>query len=161
MEIEANLQPAEETKTQITGKPQTTQEMHSAVEDLSTPYGGKGGNISEMKYIRLKIKTLTVEDAELLTQMIEKVHGKGFALIVTLPLADVYQKTISHQTIKLTNYSYTAQNEFEFSSMSLYNFRINEETFGDLSGSELKIQIDESGPSGTLKMGKLLLAPNF
>ena len=113
--------------------------MHSAVEDLSTPYGGKGGNISEMKYIRLKIKTLTVEDAELLTQMIEKVHGKGFALIVTLPLADVYQKTISYQTIKLTNYSYTAQNEFEFSSMSLYNFRVNEETFGDLSGAELKI----------------------
>lgn len=45
--------------------------------------------------------------------------------------------------------------------MSLYNFRVSEETFGELSTADLKIQIDESGPSGTLKMGKLLLAPNF
>jgi hypothetical protein len=40
--------------------------MESAVEDMQTDFGGRGGNISDMRYIRLKIKTLQIEDIELL-----------------------------------------------------------------------------------------------
>ena len=131
--------------------------MASAVEDLNTNFGGRGGNLADMRYIRLKIKTLKIEDNDLLQQLIQK----GFALNVTLPLADVYQKTISAQTIKLSNYDVISLNEFEFTSLSVYNFKVSEETFGPLSQSEITIFIDENAGQGSLLMGKLLLSPNF
>lgn len=52
-------------------------------------------------------------------------------------------------------------NEFEFTNLSLYNFKVSEDTFGQLSQSELKIQIDDSPITGCISMGKLLLAPNY
>ena len=52
-------------------------------------------------------------------------------------------------------------NEFEFTSLSVYNFKVSEETFGLLSQSEVKISIDDLGAAGSLTMGRLLLAPNF
>jgi hypothetical protein len=40
--------------------------------------------------------------------------SQGFSITASLPLADVYQKTVSMQTIKLSNYDVVGMNEFEF-----------------------------------------------
>jgi hypothetical protein len=45
--------------------------------------------------------------------------------------------------------------------MNLYNFKINENTFSALSDALLEVQIEGTSISGSLKMGKLLLAPKF
>jgi hypothetical protein len=87
----------------------------------------------DMRYIRMKIKTLRVEDSDLLRQLI----SDGFSLTVSLPLADVNTNTVSDQFIKLNNYDVISYNEFEFTSLNLYNFRLNEETFNDLAQSNL------------------------
>jgi aminopeptidase-like protein len=65
------------------------------------------------------------------------------------------------QTVKLSNYDVIGMNEFEFQSLTLYNFKISEETFSQLTKSELSVQIDEMSAKGTLMMGKFLLSPNF
>ena len=113
--------------------------MQSALTDMQTNFGGHGGNLADMRYIRLKIKTLTIDDTDLLPQFM-----RGFHLNVYLPLADVYQNTISLQEIKLSNYTHLSDHEFDFTNLSLYNFKQSEETLGALSQSELKIQIDNS-----------------
>ena len=87
----------------------------------------------DMRYIRMKIKTLRVENSELLRQLI----SDGFSLTVSLPLADVNTNTVSDQFIKLNNYDVISYNEFELTSLNLYNFRLNEETFKDLAQSNL------------------------
>ena len=84
--------------------------MMSAVDDLKTDFGGNGGNLSEMRFIRLKVKTLNVTDSDILQQM----TAQGFSITVSLPLADIYQKTVSMQTVKLSNYDVVGMNEFEF-----------------------------------------------
>ena len=84
-----------------------------------------------MRFIRLKIKTLRVDDNDLLREMIDE----GFALTLALPLADIYNRTIQDQFIKLSNYDVVSLNEFEFTSLSLYNFKISEETISDLTSS--------------------------
>lgn len=43
----------------------------------------------------------------------------------------------------------------------MYNFKVSEETFGQLSQADVKIQIDDSQICGQIMMGKLLLSPNF
>jgi len=60
--------------------------MMSAVDDLKTDFGGNGGNLSEMRFIRLKVKTLNVTDSDILQQM----TAQGFSITVSLPLADIY-----------------------------------------------------------------------
>lgn len=158
MEIEAGLQKYNEPAVESKGKrPNTVTEMTSAVEDLNTAFGGNGGNLSDMRFIRMKVKSMSITDNEILQQMI----SQGFSITVSLPLADIYQKTVSMQTIKLSNYDVIGMNEFEFQSLSLYNFKISEETFSLLAQSELTIQIDNLGAKGQILMGKLLLSPNF
>ncbi len=68
MEIEANLKSQQEplSETKQNTKPKTNDEMASAVEDMSTNFGGRGGNLTDMRYIRLKIKTLKIDDNEVL-----------------------------------------------------------------------------------------------
>lgn len=92
-----------------------------------------------MRFIRMKIKSMVVDDNVLL----QKLVGNNFSLTVALPLADVYKNVIHDQFIKLTNPMEVAANEFQFSSLSLYNFRVNEETFHDLSSSFLQVMIDD------------------
>lgn len=91
-------------------RPNTVTEMTSAVEDLNTAFGGNGGNLSDMRFIRMKVKSMSITDNEILQQMI----SQGFSITVSLPLADIYQKTVSMQTIKLSNYDVIGMNEFEF-----------------------------------------------
>ena len=78
-----------------------------------------------------------------------------------LPLADIYKNVITDTFIKLTNGKEVSFNEFEFSSLSLYNFRVNEETFQDLSSACLQIMIDNEGVHGFIPMSKLLMADNY
>jgi len=126
MEIEASLNKQTGNAAEAGKRKPTTQaEMESAVEDLGTAFGGNGGNLADMKYIRMKVKTLTVTDNEILQSMI----SQGFSITVALPLADIYQKTVTMQTVKLSNYDVVGMNEFEFQSLTLYNFKISEETF--------------------------------
>jgi hypothetical protein len=63
--------------------------------------------------------------------------------------------------IKLSNYDVVSLNEFEFTSLTLYNFKISEETIANLTQSNLKVSLHDKNVMGTLNMGKLLLAPNF
>lgn len=51
-------------------------------------HGGNGGNIRDMRFIRLKIKSLVIEDGNLLQEL----HSdeKGFSLTCALPLPDIY-----------------------------------------------------------------------
>jgi hypothetical protein len=72
MEIEAGLQKYNEpvVSNLKSARPNTTNEMMSAVEDLDTAFGGHGGNLSDMRFIRMKVKALTVTDSDILQQMI-------------------------------------------------------------------------------------------
>lgn len=95
-------------------------------------FGGNGGNLTDMRFIRMKIKSLVVEDGRVLQELISQTEAldKGkFSLTISLPLPDIYKKSISHQVVKLNNYSVVSTNEFEFTNLSLYNFMISEETF--------------------------------
>ena len=46
----------------------------------------------DMRFIKIKIKTMKIESEELLHALIDQT----FNLIVDVPLPDVYQKKISH-----------------------------------------------------------------
>ena len=52
---------------------------------------------------------------------------------------------MTHQLVKLSNYDVVGMNEFEFTSLSVYNFRVSEETFGLLTQSQLKIDLEGYG----------------
>ena len=82
-------------------------------------------------------------------------------MTIALPLPDIYKRAISHQYVKLSNYSIVSENEFEFTSLSLYNFMVSEETFNKLSASELTVSLDDMNIEGKVKMNKLIMAPNF
>lgn len=53
-------------------------------------FAGRGGNIKEMRFIRMKIKSMVVDDNSLM----QKLVGNNFSLTVALPLADVYKNVI-------------------------------------------------------------------
>jgi hypothetical protein len=158
MEIDEAIRANHET---IPGARSTNAKTGGDIMDMDAEehirFAGRGGNIKEMHFIRLKIKSMIIDDNVLL----QKLVGNNFGLTVALPLADVYKNTISDQFIKLTNPQEVAANEFEFSSLSLYNFRLNEETFHDLSSSFLQIMIDDMNVHGQMPMSKLIMADNF
>jgi hypothetical protein len=87
----------------------------------------------DMKFIRFKIKKLTIDDGDLCQTMV----NHGFSLTSALPLPDIYKQTISDQFVKLSNYDLISVNEFEFTSLTLYNFKLSEETVADLSNSQI------------------------
>ena len=126
-------------------------------EDQGTPFGGKGGNIMDMKFARFKIKKMTIDDGDLNQTLI----NSGLSLTAALPLPDIYKKTVSDQFIKLSNPTIVSVNEFEFTSLTLYNFKVSEETITELSNSHLQIMLDDLNVHGQIPMSKLLLAPNF
>lgn len=113
--------------------------------------------IRDMKYIKLKIKTLRIENEELLHKLIDHT----FNITLDIPLPDIYQKRITNQHLKLSNYDIVSFNEFVYNSLTLYNFKIDEETFNQLATSHLKVGIEGQDVSGSFMMNKLLLAKNF
>ena len=126
-------------------------------EEQSIQFAGKGGNIMDMKFIRFKIKRMSIDDGDLCQQLI----NNGFSLTAALPLPDVYKKSINDQFIKLSNYDVISVNEFEFTSLTLYNFKVSEETITALSNSHIQMMLDDLNVHGQIPMTKLLLAPNF
>ena len=118
----------------------------------------------DMQFIRMKIKSLVIEDATVLQELhtqTETLNSGKFSLTVTLPLPDIYKRAIANQYVKLNNYTVVSENEFEFTSLSLYNFKVSEETFNALSASNLTVGLDDMGIIGKVQMNKLLMAPNF
>ena len=110
-----------------------------------------------MKFIKVKINALRVEDESLLHSLIDET----FSITVDMPLPDIYQKKITYQHIKLSNYDIVSFNEFVFNSLSLYNFKIDEETFNQLVQAELKVGILEKNVSGSISMIKLLMSKTY
>ena len=78
-----------------------------------------------MKFIKIKINSVRIENEELLHELIEQ----PICINVELPLPDIYQKKVSMQQLKLSNYEIVSFNEFVFNNSSLYNFKIDEDTF--------------------------------
>lgn len=110
-----------------------------------------------MKFIKVKINSLRVENEELLHQLIDQT----FSIIVDVPLPDIYQKKIAVQTLKLNNYDVVSFNEFAYNNSTLYNFKVDEETFNKLVGANLKVQLDGYPVSGQIGMIKLLMAKGY
>lgn len=67
-----------------------------------------------------------------------------------MPLPDIYKGTISNQYVRLNNYTIVAENEFEFTSLSLYNFMVSEQTFNSLSASHLTVALDDLNIAGKI-----------
>lgn len=118
---------------------------------------GPTGHVSEMKFIKVKIVSLRIENEELLHQLIDQT----FSLTVDVPLPDVYQKKIAFQTLKLNNYDVVSFNEFAYNNSSLYNFKVDEETFNKLVTAQLKVALDAYNVTGSLGMIKLLMSKNY
>ena len=163
MEIEAALdnkqKSGEKTKTKHHDKHVVHDEecLSNSGEEPGIPFAGKGGNIMDMKFIRFKIKRMSIDDGDLCQQLV----NNGFSLTAALPLPDIYKRTINDQFIKLSNYDIVSVNEFEFTSLSLYNFKVSEETITELSNSHIQVMLDDLNVHGQIPMTKLLLAPNF
>ena len=135
LEIEEAIKSEQDAQKQTIPGARSTHHNAGEILDMDQEeqirFAGRGGNIKEMRFIRLKIKSMQIDDNALL----QKLVGHNFSLTVALPLADIYKNVIHDQFIKLTNPQEISFNEFEFSSLSLYNFRLNEETFHELSSS--------------------------
>jgi zona occludens toxin (predicted ATPase) len=78
-----------------------------------------------------------------------------------VPLPDVYQKKIAFQTLKLNNYDVVSFNEFAYNNSTLYNFKVDEDTFNKLVGAQLKVALDAYNVTGSLGMIKLLMSKNY
>jgi hypothetical protein len=61
----------------------------------------------------------------------------------------------------MNNYEVLSFNEFGFHSLSLYNFRIDEETLAEYIMSKMTVAIDNHEVTGTLNINKLIMAPDF
>lgn len=61
----------------------------------------------------------------------------------------------------LSNYEILADNLYAFNSLSLYNFRVDEQTLPGFVSSEIKVEIKEHEVTGTLNMNKILMCEDF
>jgi len=61
----------------------------------------------------------------------------------------------------LSNYDVVSFNEFAYNNSTLYNFKVDEETFNKLVTSNLKIHLDGYPVSGQIGMIKLLMAKGY
>lgn len=50
-------------------------------------------NLKDMRYIQIKIGQLKIDNDDIL----EKIRDNTFSLNISLPLPDIYQKTIAYQ----------------------------------------------------------------
>jgi len=78
-----------------------------------------------MRFIRLKVNNMRIEDPTLNSALIDR----GFGLNITLPLPDVIRQTISEEEINTNMYEVVAFNEFQFTSLNTFLFKISEQTF--------------------------------
>ena len=126
------------------------------LEDLPEDQANKR-QIGDMKFIRVKIKTLRITSESLLHNLIDK----NFTLNVDIPLPDFYSKQVNNQSIALNNYDVLSFNEFAFNSLSLYNFKIDDQSLGHYVSSMMGFYIADQEVLGTLPMNKLIMAKDF
>lgn len=126
-------------------------------EEIPDEQAGKR-QIKDMKFIRIKVKQFRVESDQAL---ISKLIDESFNLQINIPLPDPYQKKISVQQVHLNNYEVENFNEFAFNSLSMYNFRIDEQTLADYVQSKMTFKIPEHGIDGSLSLNKLIMAEDF
>ncbi len=110
-----------------------------------------------MKFIKVKVVNLRVDNEELLHELIDQT----FTMTLEVPLPDIYQKKIAFQSLKLNNYDVVSFNEFSFNSSTLYNFKVDEETLSKLIASNLKVQLESVSVHGSMPMVKLLMAKGY
>lgn len=113
--------------------------------------------IKDMKFIRVKIKNVKIDSDKLNSHIIDE----SFFLSVFIPLPDKYLKKISDQEIKLNNYDVISSCEYAFNSLSLYNFRVDEETLAEYVQSQMKFQIPDLDVHGSLNMNRLIMSHDF
>lgn len=80
---------------------------------------------------------------------------------VEIPLPDFYSKQINNQSINLNNYDVLSFNEFAFNSLSLYNFRVDDQSLGQYVTSKMGFAIGTHEVVGVLPMNKLIMASDF
>lgn len=68
---------------------------------------------------------------------------------------------MSSQHTSLSNYEVLTNNLFGFNSLSLYNFKVNEATLGQLVAAKMKFGIKDEDVRGSLDMNRLLMAHDF
>ena len=61
----------------------------------------------------------------------------------------------------MSNYDVVSFNEFAYNNSSLYNFKVDEETFNKMVTSTMKVSIEGLPVTGNLSMIKLLMAKNY
>lgn len=128
------------------------------IESISKPIDqSQAGNLSEMKFLKVKVVHLRIDNEELLHELIDQT----FSMSLEVPLPDVYQKRIAYQSLRLNNYDVASFNEFSFNSSTLYNFKVDEETLSKLIQSNLKVQLDGLSVSGAMPMVKLMMAKGY
>jgi hypothetical protein len=128
------------------------------IESITKPIDqSQAGNLSEMKFLKVKVVHLRIDNEELLHELIDQT----FSMSLEVPLPDVYQKRIAYQSLRLNNYDVASFNEFAFNSSTLYNFKVDEETLSKLIQSNLKVQLDGLSVSGAMPMVKLMMAKGY
>ena len=124
-----------------------------------------------MKYIYLKVRELKIDEAAVLSRLI----NESFCLEVQLPLPDVKRDEVTSQSVLMRNYEVLAHDAFNFNSTSSYQFKISEPTLAAFSESlltiDVKLPLGEPDRMGIveeppliraeMKMNKLILANNF
>jgi zona occludens toxin (predicted ATPase) len=63
--------------------------------------------------------------------------------------------------LKLNNYDVVSFNEFAYNNSTLYNFKVDEETFNKLVSAQLKVALDAYNVTGSVGMIKLLMSKNY
>ena len=63
--------------------------------------------------------------------------------------------------MRLSNYNISSFNKFDFSSLTLYNFKVSEDTFNALAQANIEVEIEGHSISGKISMNRLLLAKDF
>lgn len=61
----------------------------------------------------------------------------------------------------LNNYEVLSFNEFGFHSLSLYNFRIDEETLAEYVMAKMTFALEAYNVTGSLNLNKLIMAHDF
>ena len=132
------------------------QEEKPTPEMLETAEANKR-QIKDMKFIRVKVKNLKIESPDLISKLIDK----SFKLYLTIPLPDVYRKSISTQTNVLSTYEVVDHNEYAINSLSLFNFRVDEDTLAQYVQSKMEFGIEGFETKGYLNMNRLMMSHDF
>jgi len=61
------------------------------------------GDIADMKFLRVQVRTLKVFDQTLLKELVEE---NQMSLVLYVPLVNMYTKAVDKQIVKVSNFEY-------------------------------------------------------